>query len=290
MDSTNCKKYNIYGSYIQNTMPTFKINKKVGNLNNDVVNKLIFEDKNKTQRTYRNIDKKVIINNHNLLFHHDEGWTKITVNNIQEKESWHNWKDMFTSVQEIKHTLTGWTDKNETFVLCMHDDDNRILMIHGDTVLDTSDEGLTMVVYQRNSPGTSRFDCTWCYHGKHLCLSSVHDKKDFDSVHQTVSDITMHIYDNGAEPYDWKRFLKTQKNQNGDEEDWIGVFAPLTDEEDDDDDDDDDFDPDDEEEEEEDEEDEEEFDEEETSEEEGDWDDSDSDEDTEYRPLKRAKH
>ncbi len=276
-------------------MPTFKINKKVGNLNNESVNKLIFEDKSKTQRLYKNIDKKVIINNHNLLFHHDEGWTKITVNNIQEKESWRNWSDMFTSVSEIKPTLTGWTDKNESFVLCVYDNDNRILMIHGDTVVDTLDEKLTMLVYQRNTPGTSRFDCTWCYHSKHLCLTSVHDKKDFDSVHRVVSDITDHVYDNGAEPYDWKRFLKMQKNQSGDEEDWIGVFSPLTDdEEDEEEEDDDDFDPEEQGNSEDDEEEEEEFDEleDETSEEEwGDqYSESDSDEDTDYRPKKRIKH
>jgi hypothetical protein len=274
-------------------MPTFKINKKVGNLNNESLNKVIFEDKNKSQRLYTNIDKKVVIDNHNLLFHHDEGWTKITVNNIQEKESWCNWSDMFTSVSEIKPALTGWTDKNESFVLCTYDNDNRILMIHGDNVVDTLDEKLTMTVYQRNSPGTSRFDCTWCYHSKHLCLTSVHDKKEFDSVHQIVSDITDHVYDNGAEPYDWKRFLKMQKNQGGDEEDWIGVFAPFTDDEEEEEDDDDDFDPEEEEEEdiEDDESEEEEFDEseEDTSAEE--WDDeSDSDEEAEYRPKKRIKH
>lgn len=274
-------------------MPTFKINKKVGILNNESVNKVIFVDKNKSQRLYTNIDKKVVIDNHNLLFHHDEGWTKITVNNIQEKESWCNWSDMFTSVSEIKPALTGWTDKNESFVLCTYDNDNRILMIHGDNVVDTSHDKLTMAVYQRNSPGTSRFDCTWCYHSKHLCLTSVHDKKDFDSVHQIVSDITDHVYDNGAEPYDWKRFLKMQKNQGGDEEDWIGVFAPFTDDEEEEEEDDDDFDPEEEEEEdiEDDESEEEEFDEseEDTSAEE--WDDeSDSDEETEYRPKKRIKH
>ena len=230
-------------------MPTYKINKIVGTLKHlKDDNTWILKGKNKTSILIEQIKKKFIIDKHTMLLkcvfqetrvfeqhiEKTEGdkWLKISVNNVKEKESWSNWSDMFQGATEIKPLIKGWTDKNEQFAMATYDNDMRLIMVHGKTIMDMSDDHLTMVVYQRNSPGTSRFDCTWCFHDKHTCLTSVHDKKSFDEIHGIVSNITDNMFDNGPDPYDWKTFLKTQDKQQGDEDDWIGVFAPLTSDED----------------------------------------------------------
>lgn len=209
-------------------MPTFKINKTVGILKKDKSNSntYVFTPNNGKNSLLKNIDKKIFINKHEILLHGSDGWTKLSVNNIKKDETFNLWT--YFKCEEMKQSVSGWTDKNEPFVLATYDDGARLVMIHGDTIIDATDEMLTMVVYQRNSPGTSRFDCTWCFHESHKCLTTVHDKESFDTVHEVVSDITDNVFDNGPDPYDWKTFLTTQKKQGGEEEDWIGVFAPLT--------------------------------------------------------------
>ena len=213
-------------------MPTFKINKTVGTLKKDDTkpNTYTFTSNANKTTVLNNIDKKLHINKHSVLLHNKEGWIKISVNNIKKDENFSVW-DYFKCT-EIKKSIGGWTDKNESFVMATYDDGMRLVMVHGDTILDVADDNLTMVVYQRNSPGTSRFDVTWCFHDKNMCLTTVHDKDSHDMIHSVITDITDNVFDNGPDPYDWKTFLKTQKKQSGDENDWIGVFAPLTSDED----------------------------------------------------------
>jgi nucleosome binding factor SPN SPT16 subunit len=209
-------------------MPTFKINKTVGTLKQDntTPNTYHFTSKSGKKIILNSIDKKIFCSLNSILLHHKDGWVKVSVNNVKKDENFKIWSHF--KCDEIKMSVGGWTDRNEPFVMATYDDGNRLIMLHGGTIIDTTDDQLTMVVYQRNSPGTSRFDCTWCFHDKHECLTTVHDKTTFDSVNSIISDITDNVFDNGRDPYDWKTFLKTQDKQKGDEDDWVGVFAPLT--------------------------------------------------------------
>ena len=212
-------------------MPTFKINKNVGILKKDESksNTYVFTPNNGKNTMLNNIDKKIFISKHKILVHGNDGWIKVSVNNIKKDETFNIWS--YFKCEQLEKSVDGWTDKNEPFVLATYDEGARLVMVHDETIIDATDDMLTMVVYQRNSPGTSRFDCTWCFHGSNKCLTTVHDKESFDSVHDVISEITDNVFDNGPDPYDWKTFLKTQDKQEGEEEDWIGVFAPLTSEE-----------------------------------------------------------
>ena len=90
------------------------------------------------------------------------------------------------------------------------------------------DEDLTMAVIQRNTPGTSRFDVSFALHSEHKVVNATFNKDDYECVLSYLQDITEDVYDNGPDPYDWKKFLSVQKKDGGSVEDWRGVFAPLT--------------------------------------------------------------
>ena len=243
-------------------MPTFKTNhtRKTGTLikNNDSDDYLfssVSKDK-EGAKELRHLDspkQKIILDNQNILICCKNGWTKISLSNVKEDETWSGWDNYFKNAKLLDSILMGYDDKNAKFVSAIDDETGNMIISFGNEIISCKDEDLTMAVIQRYNSSSTRFDVTWCLHNENKLITSTFDKKQYDSVLKYLSEITEHVYDAGAESYNWKNFIKVQNKQNGDEDDWRGVFAPLTEEEEEDDDD-EDFTPDDEEEEEEEEE------------------------------------
>lgn len=241
-------------------MPTFKTNKtkrsgtivQAENNPDDYIFASVGKDKNGAHEL-RHLDgakSKIIIDNQNILVQCKNGWTKLSVANVKEDETWNGWGNYFKKATEFSNKLIGFDDKNEQFVTAFNEESGEFICAYGNEILSVEDEDLTMAVIQRNSPGTARFDVSWAFHDENKIITSVFDKKDLDCVMSYLSDVTDNVYDAGPDPYDWKRFLKVQTKDGGDENDWRGVFAPLTDDEEEDNSDDDDYVEDDEEEEE----------------------------------------
>ncbi len=232
-------------------MPTFKTNqtKKSGTIvqaeNNP--NDYIFASVSKDENGYlelRHLDQakqKIIIDNQHILVECKNGWTGITVFNVKEDETWEGWDSYFKNAKDMTNKLIGFDDKNKKFVTAFDEDSGELIFAHGNEILSLSEEDLTMAVLQRNAPGSSSFDVCWCLHSQGKILTSVFDKKDIECVTSYLSNVSDYVYDNGADPYDWSNFLKVQKKDGGDENDWRGVFEPLTDEEEQDDSGDEDF-------------------------------------------------
>ena len=101
-------------------MPTFKIQKRVGSIKNNN-NEYTFTDKNNEKRKFNSIEKKIVIDKYNILIYNASVWTKITVNNIKEDESWNGWDDMFSLAKSTGSVLKGHNDKNETFLAAIFD-------------------------------------------------------------------------------------------------------------------------------------------------------------------------
>jgi hypothetical protein len=229
-------------------MPTFKTNKtkrsgtivQADNSPNDYMFASVGKDKNGFAELHHldGATSKIIIDNQNMLINCSNGWTKLSVANVKEDETWNGWESYFKKAVEFTNKLIGYDDKNEKFVTAFNEESGEFIMAYGSEIISVSDEDLTMAVIQRNSPGTARFDVSWAFHGENKVITSVFDKTDLECVMTYLSDVTDNVYDAGPDPYDWKRFLKVQTKDGGDVNDWRGVFAPLTDEECDDDDDD----------------------------------------------------
>jgi len=219
-------------------MPTFKTNqtKKTGTLTQADNNKndYIFASLTKDDEGAREMHllngakKKIILDNQNILIECANGWTKLSVANVKEDETWTGWKEYFTDAREMQCTLSGYDDKNNRFVTAYNEEDGKLIIASGNEILSIEDEDLTMAVIQRCTPGTSRFDVSFAIHSEHKVINGVFDKKDYDCVLSYLQDITEDIYDNGPDPYDWKKFLSVQKKDGGSVDDWRGVFAPLT--------------------------------------------------------------
>lgn len=219
-------------------MPTFKTNqtRKTGTLikadNNpdDYVFASLTKDDTGAREMHllNGAKKKIILDNQNILIECVNGWTKLSVANVKEDETWTGWKDYFPSALEMQNSVSGYDDKNNKFVTAYNEDDGKLVIAYGNEILCMEDEDLTMAVIQRNTPGTSRFDVSFALHSEQKVITSVFDKKDYECVLSYLQDITEDIYDNGPDPYDWSRFLKVQKKDGGSVEDWRGVFAPLT--------------------------------------------------------------
>ena len=229
-------------------MPTFKTNKtkrsgtivQAENNPNDYIFASVGKDKNGAHEL-RHLDgakSKIIIDNQNILVQCKNGWTKLSVANVKEDETWNGWGNYFKKATEFTNKLIGYDDKNEQFVTAFNEETGEFICAYGSEILSVEDEDLTMAVIQRNSPGTARFDVSWAFHSENKVITSVFNKKDLDCVMAYLGDITDNVYDAGPDPYDWNRFLKVQAKDCGDENDWRGVFAPLTDDEEADDDDD----------------------------------------------------
>jgi hypothetical protein len=266
-------------------MPTFKTNctRKTGNLvkskdsNNWLFSSVSKDDKG--AREMRHLDEpteKIVIDNQNILIKCKNGWTKLSLANVKEEETWSGWDSYFKKAKQLKNLLTGHDAKNEHFVTAVDDNTGDMIIVHGNEIISCKDEDLTMAVIQRYTPQTSTFDVTWCLHSENKVINSTFKRADYDCVINYLGDVTECVYDAGPEAYDWKKFMKTQEIQGGDENDWRGAFSPLTDEEEDDDDEEDeDFSPSGDEESEEDEEEEEEV----WDEDESETDESDDDSD-----------
>ena len=232
-------------------MPTFKTNqtKKTGTLTqadnhkNDYIFASLTNDDDGAREMHllNGAKKKIILDNQNILIQCINGWTKLSVANVKEDETWTGWKEYFTSAKEMQSTLTGYDDKNNKFVTAYNEEDGKLIIASGQEILELIDEDLTMAVIQRNTPGTSRFDVSFAIHSEHKVVNSTFNKKDYECVLSFLQDITEDIYDNGPDPYDWKKFLSVQKKDGGSVEDWRGVFAPLTESENEEADDDDDW-------------------------------------------------
>ena len=232
-------------------MPTFKTNqtKKTGTLTqaNNNKNDYIFASLTKDDEGGRELHllngakKKVVLDNQNLLIECNNGWTKLSVANVKEDETWTGWSAYFSAAKELKCTVTGYDDKNNKFVTAYNEEDGKLIIASGNEIYDMIDEDLTMAVIQRNTPGTSRFDVSFAIHSEHKIVNATFNKDDYDCVLSYLQDITEDIYDNGPDPYDWKKFLRVQKKDGGSVEDWRGVFAPLTESENEEADDDDDW-------------------------------------------------
>ena len=232
-------------------MPTFKTNhtKKSGtivqakNNENDYIFASVSKD-DKGAHELRHLDqakKKIIIDNQNILVQCNNGWTHISVFNVKEDETWNGWETYFKSAKNLKNKLIGFDSKNKKFVTAFHEETGELIFASGNEILCMNEDDLTMAVLQRNAPGSSSFDVCWCLQKEGKILTSVFNKKDMDCVTSYLSDLTDHVYDNGPDPYNWDNFLKIQKKDGGDENDWRGVFEPLTGDEDDGDDSDEDF-------------------------------------------------
>ena len=232
-------------------MPTFKTNqtKKTGTLTqadnnkNDYIFASLTKDDDGAREMHllNGAKKKIILDNQNILIQCINGWTKLSVANVKEDETWTGWKEYFTSAKEMQCTLTGYDDKNNKFVTAYNEEDGKLIIASGQEILELIDEDLTMAVIQRNTPGTSRFDVSFAIHSEHKVVNSTFNKTDYECVLSFLQDITEDIYDNGPDPYDWKKFLSVQKKDGGSVEDWRGVFAPLTESENEEADDDDDW-------------------------------------------------
>lgn len=221
-------------------MPTFKTNhtRKTGTLiKNDDSNDYLFSSISKDKegaKELRHLDspkQKIILDNQNILIYCKNGWTKISLSNVKEDETWTGWDNYFKSAKLLKTVLMGYDDKNEKFVSAMDNETGNMIIAFGKEIISCKDENLTMAVIQRYNSSSSRFDVTWCLHSENKLITSTFDKNQYDNVLKHLFEITEHVYDAGAESYNWKNFIKVQNNQGGDENDWRGVFAPLTDEE-----------------------------------------------------------
>ena len=215
-------------------------------------------------------------------------WVCLSVANISEQ--FEGFDPLFGGVDEATRKIYGHDTKNKRLVAAIFEDRGTFVLGSRDGVQTYADEDVTMAVIQRNSPGTSSFDVVWCFHKTSTVVESVFNKKDLHDVIKFCGDVTDNVFDNGPDPYDWKHFIKVQKNQKGEVEDWVGVFAPLTDDDDDDDDDDDYAEGGEESDEDllEEEEEEEEINDTDTDESECSWSSASDSEDD--RPTKRAKH
>lgn len=236
-------------------MPTFKTNctRKTGTLvkskdkDNWLFSSISKDDKG--AREMRHLDEpseKIIIDSQNILIKCKNGWTKLTLANVKEEETWSGWDSYFKSAKTLTNLLNGHDDKNNHFVTSIDENSGSMIYVYGNEITESTDEKLTMAVIQRYSPQTSTFDVTWCIQSENKIIQSTFKREDYDCVIAYLGDVTDHVYDAGPETYDWKKFIKTQEKDGGDENDWRGVFSPLTDEEEDDDDveEDEDFNPD----------------------------------------------
>lgn len=258
-----------------------------------------FKTKDKTVEMC-NPTKKLTLDSMNLLVEIEiDGvleWVCISVSNIPEHVDFKGFDPMFGEVEETTNKIYGHDAKNKILVAAIFEESGTFVLGSRQIVRTCTDDDLTMAIVQRNSPGTSSFDVVWCFHKSSSVVETVFNKNDIHKVLGFCGDVTDNVFDIGPDPYDWKHFLKVQKNQEGDVDDWVGVFAPLTDEDDDDgDDDDEDY--------EENDESEEDYPEEDEDEEEAvddgldtdmsecSWSSgSESESDVEERPLKKAKH
>ena len=214
----------------------------------------------------KDIRKKVMVNPMEILLEvkiKDEyEWIGFKVSNISEKEEFVGFKDWFKDVETSTSIVHGHDLKNRPETVAFFESDGTFVIGSFGNIHSCVESDLTMCVIQRNSPGTSRFDMAWCFQRYYLIRETTFDKKDLQQIIQFCSEVTDHVYDNGAEPYDWKHFLKVQKQQNGDVDDWLGVFNDSSDEDEEEEEEEEDYETEDseeEEEEEEEEEDEEEF-------------------------------
>lgn len=218
-------------------MPTFKINSSCGTINHAKDSKkytFTYTKKNEV-KTYDDFSKKIEIDNQNIIVYSKrDGWIPISLNSVKEDENWCGWKSFFSECERPNQILIGNNMKNEKFCAAYYQDDGRIILCSKNNVVDIADDELTMAIVQRNSTGTTRFDVIWCVHKLHKIIESVFHKSETNTVLSFLDWITDNVFDIGPDPYDWKQFLKMQKDQEGDENDWIGVFSPLTDEDSDD--------------------------------------------------------
>lgn len=185
----------------------------------------------------KDIRKKVLVNTMEMLLEvklkDKYEWVGFKVSNISEKEEFVGFKDWFKDVETATSIVHGHDLKNRPETIGFFESDGTFVMGSFGNIHSCVESDLTMCVIQRNAPGTSRFDMAWCFQRHYLIRETTFDKKDLQEIIQFCSEVTDHVYDNGAEPYDWKHFLKVQKQQNGDVEDWLGVFNDSSDEEED---------------------------------------------------------
>ena len=221
-------------------MPTFKTNytRKSGNIiknkdSDDYLFTSISKDK-EGAREMHHLDapkEKIILDNQNILVHCKNGWTKISLSSVKEDETWTGWDNYFKKAKLIKNKFMGHDDKNQKFATAFDEENGKILITFGNEIINCDENGLTMSVIQRYRSSSTRFDVTWCIHSLNKVITTTFDKNQYDEVLNYLGEVTENIYDAGAESYDWKNFLKVQNKQGGDENDWIGTFAPLTDDE-----------------------------------------------------------
>ena len=207
---------------------------------------LIITDKHAEFKTseetlvFKDIRKKVLVNAMEMLLEVNlkdkYEWVGFKVSNISEKEEFVGFKDWFKEVETPTSVVHGHDLKNRPEIVAFFESEGIFVMGSFGNIHSCEESALTMCVIQRNSPGTSRFDMAWCFQRYYLIRETTFDKKDLQQIIQFCSEVTDHVYDNGAEPYDWKHFLKVQKQQNGDVEDWLGVFNDSSDEEEEEDD------------------------------------------------------
>lgn len=188
-----------------------------------------FKLKNKSidqkQLEEKNVTQIIEINSTNCLIK-ETSWDLLTLTSVKTKETWNGWKSIFAKAETCSNVIKGHNDNNDAFTIAQIGD--QLLICSGKKVFVTSK--LTMAVVQRNIPGTSTFDIVWCFCKEQKIFESVFHKEQYDKVLSFVSTLTSNIFEN-ADPFNWKTFLKVQKEQNGEEEDWIAVFLPFTDSE-----------------------------------------------------------
>jgi len=183
----------------------------------------------------KDVRKKVLVNAMEMLLEVKWGdkyeWVGFKVSNISEKEEFAGFKDWFSDAETSTCVVHGHDLKNHPETVAFFEEDSTFVMGSFGNIHSCEESELTMCVIQRNAPGTSRFDMAWCFQPYCLIRETTFDKKDLQKIIQFCSEVSDHVYDNGAEPYNWKHFLKVQKQQNGDAEDWLGVFNDSSGEE-----------------------------------------------------------
>ena len=184
---------------------------------------------------FKDVRKKVDVNAMEMLLEvklkDKYEWVSFKVSNISEKEEFAGFEDWFKEVETPTSIIHGHDLKNRPETVAFFESDGTFVIGSFGNIHSCVESDLTMCVIQRNSPGTSRFDMAWCFQRYYLIRETTFDKKDLQQIIRFCSELTEHVYDNGAEPYDWKHFLKIQKQQNGDVDDWLGVFNDSSGEE-----------------------------------------------------------
>jgi len=173
--------------------------------------------------------KKIVLDSTNMLLEVSGEWVRLSVLNIPESVQ-AGILPKFWNAAVTETIIHGYNSKNDRLVVAFFEEDGEMIIGSSKSVFKCTDEDLTMAIVQRNSPSTSSFDIVWCYAVKHLIYETTFEKKNLDDAMKFCGEITDNVFDIGADPHDWPAFLKMQKMQGGDANDWVGCFSALTDE------------------------------------------------------------